>query len=174
VLLAGDEASLYLQATWKVVWSPTGQTPVVRLDPSRKSTHFYGALNLTTGSATVLRSPVMHGEVSALFLQKLLMAYPDKPILLFWDRAPWHRGVAIQQLLADTPRLQIVFFPPGAPDLNPQEHVWKDARSAVSHNHAFTKLDALADSFEHYLTHTAFPCSLLHLHSYYSICPSFI
>ena len=40
VFLAGDEAGLYLQATPCSVWSPTGQTPVVRTDPGRAKTNF--------------------------------------------------------------------------------------------------------------------------------------
>lgn len=41
-------------------------------------------------------------------------------IVLFWDRAPWHRGAPICQLLAAHLRLEIVEFPVAAPDLNPQ------------------------------------------------------
>ncbi len=40
VFLAGDEAGLYLQATTCHVWSPTGQTPMVRADPGRAKTNF--------------------------------------------------------------------------------------------------------------------------------------
>lgn len=168
--MAGDEASLYLQATLQVVWAPIGQTPVVRVDPGRAHIHFYGALNLQTGQEIVMRSPIMKGITSVLFLQKLVAAYPDRPILLLWDRAPWHRGPAIRQFLAENPALEIFFFPPGSPDLNPQEHVWKDARRHVSHNHTIKKLDRLANQFEQHLTDTSFVCSLLELHDYDRIC----
>lgn len=173
VILAEDEASLYLQATTKVVWAACGQTPLVRQHPGRENTHFYGALNLQTGEEIVLRSPTMNAEVSALFLQKLLLAYPDKPLLLFWDRAPWHRGPHIRHLLADHPRLQIIFFPTAAPDLNPQEHVWKETRCKVSHNHTETKLTTLADRFQTHLETNTFPCSLLDQHDYHTICMMF-
>ena len=46
VFLAEDEAGLYLQASTCHVWAPTGQTPIVRVDPGRANTHFYGTLNL--------------------------------------------------------------------------------------------------------------------------------
>lgn len=82
MLLAGDEASLYLQASLMRVWALVGQTPVVRVATNRDNTHFYGALNLLTGQETVMRSAVMTGEVSVLFLQQILSAYPDAPILL--------------------------------------------------------------------------------------------
>jgi len=181
VILAGDEASLYLQASLKRVWAPVGVTPVIRTAAGRDNTHFYGALNLLTGEQTTLRSDLMNGQVSALFLQKLLLAYPeklllaypDRPILLLWDRAPWHRGPAITAVLEANARLEIVWFPPGSPDLNPQEHVWKATREAVSHNHGHGKLVALADAFEAHLTSNVFACSLLQKHGYDLLCTRF-
>ncbi len=171
--MAGDEASLYLQATLRVVWASRGQTPVVKLHPGRDSTHFYGALNLLTGQDIVMQSPLMNAETSALFLQKLLVTIPQVPLVLLWDRAPWHRGPEITRILEANPRLEIIHLPTAAPDLNPQEHVWKATRQAVSHNHASKKLDTLAADFQAHLTSTTFPCSLLHKHNYPSLCMMF-
>jgi len=134
VLLAADEASVYLQASLMRVWAPKGQTPLIRVAANRDNTHFYGALNLATGQEVILRSDIMKAETSALFLSRVLSTYPDKPILLLWDRAPWHKGAAIRSVLSAHPRLEILWFPPGCPELNPQEHVWKAVREAVSHN----------------------------------------
>jgi hypothetical protein len=86
----------------------------------------------------------------------LLTAFPTQPILLFLDRIPWHRGDAIRAFLRDNPRLQLVYFPPACPQLNPQEHVWKAARQAVSHNHTFPTLSALCAAFAHFLENTFF------------------
>ena len=171
--MAGDEASLYLQATLKVVWHPRGQTPMVKLHPGRDLTHFYGALNLLSGQEHALRSTIMNAEASALFLLLLLHTYPDQPILLLWDKAPWHRGQPIQTVLDAHPRLEILYLPTAAPDLNPQEHVWKATRDAISHNHRFAKLDHLAAAFEVHLDSTTFPCSLLDHHDYPHLCAMF-
>jgi transposase len=173
VILTQDEASLYLQATVQVVWHQRGQTPVVKLDPSRKSVHFYGALDLRSGQELAMMSSVMNGVTTARFLQKVLLAYPEQPILMLWDRAPWHYGAPIDELLAANPRLEIMRFPPGSPDLNPQEHVWKAARTAISHNHRLPRLEPLADQFLHYLTQTRFPSSMLDIYGYNQIRPMF-
>lgn len=173
VILAQDEASLYLQATLQVVWHARGQTPVVKVDPGRDMVHFYGALNLHNGQEIAMMSPVMNAETTALYLQKLLLAYPDQPLLLLWDRAPWHKGTPIRELLQANPRLELLAFPPGAPDLNPQEHVWKATRAAISHNHRIPRLQPLADLFLRHLTHTTFHSSLLELHGFHIICPMF-
>jgi transposase len=173
VILAADEASLYLQASLMRVWAPVGQTPVIPVAANRDNTHFYGALNLKTGEEVVLRSDLMTADVSVLFLNRLLQTYPDQPILLLWDRATWHQGAAIRSVLAAHPRLEIVWFPPGSPELNPQEHVWKAAREAVSHNHDYTRLAEVAQAFEAHLSHARFPCSLLDNHGYNELCDRF-
>jgi len=173
VFLAGDEAGLYLQATTCHVWSPTGQTPIIRADPGRAKTNFYGTLNLQTGQEIAMRSDLMNAEVSAQHLEMLLETYPDVPIILFWDRAPWHRGKAIEQVLEEHPRLEIIFFPTASPDLNPQEQVWKATRKEVSHNHLHVKLPKLADRFLNKLNSTTFKSTFLEKYGYTAICPIF-
>jgi len=173
VFLAGDEAGLYLQATTCYVWSPIGQTPIVRADPGRAKTNFYGALNLHTGQEVAMRSDLMNAEISAQYLEMILKTNPDVAIILFWDRAPWHRGKPIDQVLEDNPRLEIIFFPTASPDLNPQEHVWKAVRKGVSHNHLEARLPELADRFLNQLNSTTFKSSFLDRYGYTTICPMF-
>ena len=146
---------------------------MVKLHPGPESTHFYGALDLLSGQQIAMPSPLMNAETSALFLHKLLTAYPDVPLILLWDRAPWHSGADITKLREANPRLEIICLPTAAPDLNPQEHVWKATRQAISHNHTYQKLATLADDFETHLSSTSFPCSLLHHHDYPSLCMLF-
>jgi len=93
-----------------------------------------------TGKEIAMRSDIMNSEVSAQYLDMLLEANPGLPIVLFWDRAPWHRGKPIDKVLKDNPRLEIIYFPPASPDLNLQEHAWKAVRKEVSHNHLEPRL----------------------------------
>jgi transposase len=173
VFLAEDEASLYLQATTAAVWAPRGQTPVIRLHPGRQKVNFYGTLNLHTGQEIAMQSDVMNAEATAQHLEQVLVALPGVPILLLWDRAPWHRGQSIQDVLDANPRLQIMWLPTAAPDLNPQEHVWKATRCAISHNHLTPRLPDLADQFEHHLISNTFESSFLDQYGYNPICPMF-
>ena len=170
VILA-DEATLYLQATTMRVWAPRGQPPVVRADPGRAKTCFYGTLQLHTGQVLARQTATLNAAATAAYLEQLLAAYPDVPILLLWDRAPWHRGQAIRDVQAANPRLEILPLPVAAPDLNPQEHVWKATREAVSHNHREGKLPALAQHFEAHLTSTTFAISFLEHRGFYTVCP---
>ena len=171
VYLAEDEAWMYLQATTMNAWAACGQTPVVRVDPGRTKTAFYGTLDLQTGQELVSRCAVLNAEASAQHLNLILQAIPDRPILLLWDRAPWHRGQPIRELLQVNSRLTIIEYPVAAPDLNPQEQVWKLTRRAVCHNHTIPKLPDLADRFHHHLTATTFHSSFLERYGFYLVCP---
>ena len=171
VLLAEDEAWMYLQATTMYVYAPRGQTPTIRIDPGRAKEGFYGTLDLRTGQEIVSRTPEFSSITSAAHLQLILDTYPDRPILLFWDRASWHGGEPVGQLLEANPRLEIFKFPTGAPDLNPQEQVWKQTRRAVSHNHLFPRLPDLANQFENHLNTHTFTNSFLDRYGYHHVCP---
>lgn len=174
MILVEDEASLYLQATTMATWAPRGQTPVVRADPGREKVNFYGTLNPRTGDEIAMRAAVMNAEVTAQHLNQVLVTVPGVPILFLWDRAPWHRGAAIREVLEANPRLEIMHFPVAAPELNPQEQVWKAARRAVSHNHVMQRLPDLADRFEKYLTSNGFESSFLDQYGLERIRPRFI
>lgn len=159
VILAMDQMSLYFQATLTRVWSLVGQTPIVAVHPQRDQIHFYGALNLRDGREIALSAPETTSEMTANFVMILLLLYPQ-PILLLLDRAPWHYG-EVTDLIAQTDRLQALYFPPACPDLNPQEHVWERARDAISHNHTYRQFQPLIDDFETYLNHTLFSTNFM-------------
>ncbi len=65
VILAEDEATLYLQATTMRVWAPRGQPPVVRAAPGRAKTYFYGTLNLHTGQVRAWQTATLNAEATA-------------------------------------------------------------------------------------------------------------
>jgi transposase len=161
VILAEDEASLYLQATTTAVWAPQGQTPLIRVHPNRDKVSFYGSLNLRSGQEVVTQEPTMNGEATARHLNQVLTTYPDLSILLLWDKATWHGGPAVRAVLEANPRLEVMRLPTAAPELNPQEMVWKATRAAISHNHDERQLATLTERFEQHLISTTFCYSML-------------
>jgi transposase len=156
LILAMDQMSLYFQATLTRVWSPIGQTPIVRVSPSRDHIHFYGALDVRGGREIAITTTEETSLITANFLMILLLLFPTQPILLLLDRAPWHFGSDIDQLVADQDRLHLLYFPPACPELNPQEHVWEQAREAIGHNHAYSRFPTLIDAFDTFLNETPF------------------
>lgn len=173
VILAEDEAGLYLQATTTAVWAPRGQTPVICVHPGREKVNFYGTLNLRTGQEMAMQGTAMNAETTAQHLEQILDTWSGVPILLLWDRAPWHFGQPIRDVLEANLRLEVMYFPVASPDLNPQEHVWKATRRAVSHNHMLPRLPELADRFERHLTTNTFESLFLDRYGFNAISPMF-
>jgi hypothetical protein len=155
VILALDQMSAYLQASLTRVWSPVGQKPTVRVTPQRDCVLFYGALNVITGQELALSLPKMDAEQTLHFLHYLLDCFPNRALLLLWDRAPWHKG-RVRQFVEEHPNLDMLYFPPGCPDLNPQEHVWKQSREAVGHLCDYRHIGDLRQVFQTHLETTDF------------------
>ena len=102
-----------------------------------------------------LALPTMDGDATVHFLEHVLGCLPDRQILLLWDRAPWHKGLA-KRFVEAHEHLDMLYFPPACPDLNPQEHVWKQAREAVGHGRDYAHLSDLRQAFTGYLEGTRF------------------
>lgn len=155
VILALDQMSAYLQASLTRVWSPIGQTPYIWVTPQRDCVHFYGALDVISGQEVALSLPKLDSAHTIRFLEHVLSCFPGRAILLLWDRAPWHKGQA-RQFVEAHPQLEMLYFPPGCPDLNPQEHVWHQTREAVGHLWDYRHIGDLRRAFQRHLDNTLF------------------
>jgi hypothetical protein len=155
IILAMDQMSAYLHATLTRVWAPRGPTPIIRITPQRDMRHFYGALDVIGGREVVLSLPTLDGEHTFHFLNLVVSCFPGRAILILLDRAPWHKGKA-RRFIEDHPLRDLFCFPPGCPDLNPQEQVWKQTPDAVGHLHNYPHLSRLRQPFQSYLETTLF------------------
>lgn len=153
--------SVYFQATLTRVWAKIGHTPVVRITPNRDHIHFDGALDLRHGREIAVPTDVENTAMTVNFLMLLLLLFPTQTLLLLLDRAPWPFGPDLDQFLAENDRLELVYFPPACPQLNPQEHVWEQTREAVGHNHDFTQFAPLIDAFDSYLNEMPFDIAFM-------------
>ncbi|EMI68196.1 DDE family endonuclease domain protein [Leptospira noguchii str. Bonito] len=56
----------------------------------------------------------------------MLLKENRKKILLVWDNLSVHKSKAVNVFLQQhTKRLRVEFLPPYAPELNPQEYIWR-------------------------------------------------
>ena len=89
--------------------------------------------------------------------------YPNQKILLLWDGAGWHRGSVVQNFLKEDGNIETIYFPPYSPEENPQEHVWKEGRSKITHNKFIPDIDKVVSDFVSYLISENFSYKLLNL-----------
>lgn len=162
VILAGDEMILTTQTTIQKIWLPQGEYPRVEVsNQSRQRRNIYGFLNLKKGVQHAFKTLKQNMQITKEILQNIRKIYPKQKIVLFWDSAGWHKGSAVREFIEQDGNIEVIHFPRYAPEENPQEHVWKQGRSHVSHNRFIEDIDSATDEFIHYLNTTTFPYSLL-------------
>lgn len=162
MVLVADECRIERESGLTSIWYPKGEYPEIRVDQVKEAISFYGALNIETGQCHVLDTPRQKSKYTVKFLEKLEGYYPGKRVLLIWDGAPWHRGEVKTYLKKGNKKwqLEIIYFPPYAPDLNPQEHVWKEGRAKTTHN-SEEEFEDKALNFYKYLVQNTFKTNFL-------------
>ena len=160
-----NEMVLTQATTTQKVWIPQGTTPgVLELNSTRKSRSIYGFLNLKTGQEHAFSTEHQTMYETANVLVKIRRCNPTQKILIIWYGAGWHRGSVAQDALP-THHMDSIHVPAYSPELNPQEHVWKQGRSAVSHNRFIPNIEPVTKDFVEYLNKTTFNYSLLDFRS---------
>jgi transposase len=138
-----DESGFLLIPSVCKTWAPRGQTPLlyhrqrrdrisvisgVSVSPRRRRLGLYYSLHAKN---------IQHPEVCA-FLRHLLR-HLRGPVVLVWDNGSIHKGDAIRALCRVFPRLHLYRFPSYAPELNPDEGVWKLAKQRLANGRPDTQ-----------------------------------
>lgn len=161
VILCEDEMVLTSATTIQKVWLPQGEyPPVIETNRNRVRKSVYGFLDLKTGAEHAYVTDYQNMYITAEVLTKLRRQYPDRELLLLWDNCGWHRGSKAMEWIKRDKHTKIIWFPPYTPELNPQEHVWKAGRKAVTHNQHITDIGATVQSFVDHITSRLFPYEL--------------
>lgn len=140
-----DESGFLLIPSVRKSWAPRGQTPIhrhryrhrkvsvisgVSVSPKRYHFGLYFQYHLKN---------IQQAEVCD-FLRHLLR-HLRRDVIVLWDNASIHKGKQIRDLCRRYPRLHLEAFPPYAPELNPDEGVWRHAK----HNLANGRPDDLEE-----------------------------
>lgn len=161
VIFCEDEMVLTSGTTLQKVWLPKGQyPPVIETNNTRKRKSFYGFLNLKTGRQHAFVTDWQNMYITVEVLEKLRKTYPTQKLLIVWDNCGWHRGSEVMKWIKRDKRTKLLFLPSYAPELNPQEHVWKAGRTAVTHNKHITDIEQAADDFASHITGRRFDYEL--------------
>jgi len=108
-------------------YAPVGKTPILKENLTRD--HLSSAMSAITleGKLYMLEQErPFKAEDAVRFLKHLMHQIPGK-LLVVWDGSPIHRGRAVKEFLASgaASRLKLEQLPGYAPDLNPEEGIWK-------------------------------------------------
>lgn len=162
VLLTADEMMLSTQTTTQKIWLPCGEYPKIDVSNRRQIRCIYGFLNIKTGQEHAFKSMRANSDETCKALDEIGKTYKNNKIFIIWDGAPWHKSAKLKEYLSQTKyNFFLLQLPPYAPELNPQEHVWKKGRDHVSHNTFISDIDKATNQFIRFLNNQAFDYKFL-------------
>jgi transposase len=121
-----DQSGFYLLPMVVRTYALVGQTPILHEHLSRAHLSAMSAITLEGKLYMLEQEGAFKAEDVVRFLKHLMRKIPGK-LLVIWDGSPIHRGQAVKQFLksAAACRVQLEQLPGYAPELNPDEGVWK-------------------------------------------------
>ena len=124
-----DESIFTYEAKLRHVWAVKGSKPRMLVTGSHRRSVVSGIV--AEDGTQLFRQYKNCDSVAFLeFLKILLRKYPY--LILFIDRAPWHREENVQRYIRKNKhRLIIRCFPPGFPESNPMEECWNQGKDNV-------------------------------------------
>ena len=140
-LVFQDEAGFGRINKPKYCWCPKGVRPSVPCHHIREYRYAYGAVEPLTGESFFLILPYCNTVCMNLFLDELGKQYANDQILLVCDGASWHKSNGLK--VPDN--MELFYLPPGTPEMNPAESVWKELRKRGFRNELFKSLNDVVD-----------------------------
>jgi transposase len=131
-----DESGFLLIPPVRRTWAPRGQTPVVRHHQKRDRISVISGVSISPqrkhlGLYYWLHTKNIQREEVCLFLRHLLQHLRGH-ILVVWDNNPIHKGPVMGDFCRRHRRLHLERFPSYAPELNPDEGVWLQAKDTLA------------------------------------------
>lgn len=121
-----DESAFHLLPCVVKTWAKKGHTPILRPTTRRDHLSVASAISAQGNLVSMARTTAFNGHGVVGFLRHLLRQVAGK-IVLIWDGAKIHHCQAVKDFLRSgaAKRLRLVRLPAYAPDLNPDEGVWR-------------------------------------------------
>jgi transposase len=131
-----DEAHIHQDSDLGCGWAPRGERLFVASSSpglAAKVT-FYGLYLYNEGQVRLWPYERGNGVHTIDVLRRLRAEVPDRPLIVLWDGATYHRATAVREVASE---LGIALEPlPGySPDLMPVEALWRWLREDVTYHH---------------------------------------
>ena len=137
VVLFQDECHLLNIDICGYVWGKTNIRVEVPIKNEKDRQTYYGALNYQNQELTIQAYPAGNGNSTVKYVKHLQEKYFGKKMILIWDGASYHRFGEFRDYLAEINNelppdrwlIKCVLFAPNAPQQNPIEDVWLQAKN---------------------------------------------
>lgn len=131
-----DESGFLLIPPVRKTWSPRGQTPIIRHHQIRQRISVISGLSVSPKKHRLglyyglYEKNIQQTEVCDFLCN--LLKHLRGPVIIVWDNARIHKGDLIRKFCKRYKRLYLEPFPPYAPELNPDEGVWAQAKNTLA------------------------------------------
>jgi transposase len=135
VLAYIDEAHVHQDADMGFGWSTRGERLyVASSSPGLKAkVTFFGIYLYSEPSVRIWPYERANGTLTIDVLTRLRREHGDRPIIVVWDGASYHRSAIVRDAAARL-NIQLVRLPPYSPDFMPVEALWRWLREEVTYN----------------------------------------
>jgi hypothetical protein len=146
VVLFEDETDLVLFPKLQSGWALRGETARVELCGGNARRVVWGTLNLITGHRLFLCTRRQRAVEFQQFLQFVRRHYRGWPLALLLDEDSSHTARASQARAAAL-GIELQWLPVRAPELNPLEGLWRDAKKRLCVNRQYRSIEEQTDRF---------------------------
>jgi transposase len=150
VILSADEARINWETETRRAWLKRGEKTVLKITRDKTAQSYFGAWNHKNKRCHLVPLSWQNQKTIIEALMEITKFYPNKNIVIVWDNARWHKGKELRKELRkgkSLQRIHLINYPPYAPDMNPQEHIWNYGKEMIS-NQTFATFDELKKKFE--------------------------
>lgn len=159
LVFASDEVRLQEGCITREAWLKRGQKTVIKEHRSHTAQNYIGFLNVQSHTVNLKELAWQNNETITQALISIAKEYPGKQLVVIWDGAPSHRGPLLREALQKGRELQnlhLVSLPAYAPDHNPIEKVWGQAKANLK-NTVFDTFGSMKAAFAAFITSRTFP-----------------
>ena len=153
-VFSSDEVRIQLEALTRRAWLKKGEKTIIKVQKSNEYQNYLGLLNQKSQKCHLYELAWQNQITIIQALEKFLKKYPDKKICIIWDNAAFHKGAEMRKALGQgqlLERVHLINLPPYAPDKNPIEHVWKEAKEKIA-NIQFEDFEKTKNQFRKLVT----------------------
>ncbi|MCC5599826.1 IS630 family transposase [Nostoc favosum] len=139
VVFMVDECHLLWGDVCGYVWGQSSQRVTVPVVNSRSKQTYFGGLDYKTKEFFTYKAKTANSETTIGFLEYLRSQREGAKLLIIWDGASYHRSQQIQEYLDSLNRqlekeewlITCERFAPNAPQQNPVEDIWLQAKKLI-------------------------------------------
>ena len=121
-------------------WGNRQERREVEVANYRDSQTYFGAVDCISGELLISAAETANGDSTIEFIERLRAVSQGARIVIVWDGASYHRSQQLRDFLAhlnqgEDWQIHCLRFPPYAPQENPIENLWGQAKHRLRQMH---------------------------------------